>query len=209
MPNLSQPFPTQTLDQLLASYTDPANIAKENDPLKHAFMVIMFYADVQGGSIQVQSDETKKTTDELSRLNASTSWLNDASGRLQTMQDTDFTWIGPNQWLQDAPASGDLSKPTFSDVAIAIYQANGTVPSYGSTKDTTTGLIEYTLTKPQVQSVSKNAQVKVDTTSSTLQQDQSFSQMLVGRYTATLTAATSLLEKIRTNRDNPIQNMRR
>jgi hypothetical protein len=209
MADLSQPFTTQTLDQLIASYTNPTNISNEKDPLKRALMVTMLYADVQGGSIQVQSDETKKTTNELSRLNTVSSWLNDASARLQTMQDTDFTWIGPTQWLGQGSATGKLDNDSnLSDVAGAVYQANTTVPPY-QTYVNASGQAEYTLTKAQVQSVSKNAQTKVDAVSSTLQQDQSFSTMLVGRYTAVLTAATSILEKIRTNRDNPIQNMRR
>jgi hypothetical protein len=206
--DLSQPFPPQTLSQLLDSYTDPTNIANEKDPLKRALMVTLLYGDAQGGALQAQNDETKVTTDQLNRLNTVSSWLNDAASRLQTMQDTDFTWIGPNQWLGQGSATGDLTTANLSDVAIAVYQANGTVPPY-VTKTDSSGNAEYTLTKAQIQAVSKNAQLKVDTMSSTAQQDQTFTQALVGKYVATTTLGTSLVEEIRKLRQNINDNLRR
>jgi hypothetical protein len=209
--DLSKPFATQTLDQLLASYMDPTNIANETDPLLRAFMVALVYGDAQGGAIQAQSDATTATTNQLKNLNIIAGWLNGAASRASSQGDTDFQWLGPQQWLE-MKSTGDLSNPGYYDVVNAINGVNSPPLPMGKIAENATDpntFYEATMNKVDIGQSSKNVQLKVDTVSSTAQQDQSYSQMLVGRYTATLTLCTTLLEKRRSSGDNINQNLRR
>jgi len=210
--DLSKPFPTQTLEQLLASYMDPTNIANEVDPLKREFMAAMVYGDALGDSIQRQSDATTATTNQLKNLNILSGWLNGAASRASSQTDTDFQWIGPQQWLEKKK-TGDLSNPGYYDVLNAINSVNSPpLPTGQYTYTDPNTKVDYwdvVMNKVDIGQTSKNVQLKVDTVSSTAQADSSYSQMLVGKYNANGTLLTSLLEKIRSLVENINQNFRR
>jgi hypothetical protein len=204
---LSQPLTPQTLDELIASYTNADNIAAEKDPLKRLLMVSMGYASEQANTLQIQNDETKQTTDELANLNQLSTYMNDAAGRTEPQADTDTTWVGP-QWMSTSsdPLTSSNFDPNTAEDLKQNLAANGVDPNTMSIyvwqqgypgaepPDQPVHVAEVRMAKKDIAEASKNLALKVDTLSSTAQQAQTYEQMQVGRYTATLELATKAAE---------------